>query len=103
MRMIEDDIRTALGAEFARVEVRTVLSPAWTTDWMSEQGRAALRAYGVAPPETPVAPAVAPAGPRHRAAGRLSALRSDDDRAGQRVRFHRVQGALSLPVLPRAV
>src|SRR5664279_5051135 len=64
MRMIEDDIRTALGAEFARVEVRTVLSPAWTTDWMSEQGRAALRAYGVAPPETPVAPAVAPAGRR---------------------------------------
>jgi ring-1,2-phenylacetyl-CoA epoxidase subunit PaaD len=64
MRMIEDDIRTALGAEFARVEVRTVLGPAWTTDWMSEQGRAALRAYGVAPPETPVAPAVAPAGRR---------------------------------------
>ena len=30
--------------------VRTVLSPAWTTDWMSEAGRRKLREYGVAPP-----------------------------------------------------
>jgi ring-1,2-phenylacetyl-CoA epoxidase subunit PaaD len=27
-----------------------VLSPAWTTDWMSEQGRQKLREYGIAPP-----------------------------------------------------
>jgi ring-1,2-phenylacetyl-CoA epoxidase subunit PaaD len=27
-----------------------VLSPAWTTDWMSEAGRAKLKAYGIAPP-----------------------------------------------------
>ena len=33
-----------------RAEVRTVLSPAWTTDWMSEDGRRKLREYGIAPP-----------------------------------------------------
>ena len=32
------------------VEVRTVLSPAWTTDWMSEEGRRKLEEFGVAPP-----------------------------------------------------
>ncbi|WP_343992766.1 1,2-phenylacetyl-CoA epoxidase subunit PaaD [Terrabacter terrae] len=31
-------------------DVRTQLSPAWTTDWMSEQGREALRRFGIAPP-----------------------------------------------------
>ncbi len=34
----------------APVEVRTRLSPAWTTDWMSAEAREALRAYGIAPP-----------------------------------------------------
>ena len=34
----------------AKVDVRTQLSPAWTTDWMTPQGRDALRAYGIAPP-----------------------------------------------------
>jgi len=33
-----------------RVQVRTVLSPAWTTDWMSEDGRRKLRDYGISPP-----------------------------------------------------
>lgn len=32
-------------------EVRMQLSPAWTTDWMSEEGRRKLRTYGIAPPE----------------------------------------------------
>jgi ring-1,2-phenylacetyl-CoA epoxidase subunit PaaD len=31
--------------------VRTVLSPAWTTDWMTEEGRRKLSAYGIAPPK----------------------------------------------------
>ncbi len=48
---IERDIRTALLAAGApRVEVRTVLSPAWTTDWIGEEAREKLRAYGIAPP-----------------------------------------------------
>jgi ring-1,2-phenylacetyl-CoA epoxidase subunit PaaD len=38
----------AAGHSRARVELR--LSPAWTTDWMSEAGRLALRDYGIAPP-----------------------------------------------------
>jgi len=32
------------------VKVATKLSPAWTTDWISDEGRAKLKAYGVAPP-----------------------------------------------------
>jgi len=33
-----------------KVRIDTQLSPAWTTDWLSDRGRAALRAYGIAPP-----------------------------------------------------
>jgi ring-1,2-phenylacetyl-CoA epoxidase subunit PaaD len=33
------------------VEIRRVLSPPWTTDWISEEGRDKLRRYGIAPPE----------------------------------------------------
>ena len=32
-------------------DVRTQLSPAWTTDWMTDEGRAALQRYGIAPPD----------------------------------------------------
>ena len=61
MRVIEDDITAALrdhGVD--RVEVRTVFSPAWTTDWIPAAAREKLRAYGIAPPgvtdaEAPVA------------------------------------------------
>lgn len=31
-------------------DVRTQLSPAWTTDWMTDEGREALRRFGIAPP-----------------------------------------------------
>lgn len=44
---IEDAVAAAGHLE---VEVRTVLSPAWSTDWISEAGRRKLRAAGVAPP-----------------------------------------------------
>ncbi|HEY0001331.1 MAG TPA: 1,2-phenylacetyl-CoA epoxidase subunit PaaD [Actinoplanes sp.] len=51
MAAIRDDIVTALrDAGFGRAEVRTVLAPAWTTDWISESGRAKLAAAGIAPP-----------------------------------------------------
>lgn len=49
MTMIAQDIETAL-ADLGPVRVRTVLSPAWTTDWISEQGRRKLLDYGIAPP-----------------------------------------------------
>lgn len=42
------DELTARGVE--GVEIRRVLSPAWTTDWISDEGRAKLKAYGIAPP-----------------------------------------------------
>jgi len=48
---IRDDIRSVLSAAgYADVDVHTVLSPAWTTDWMSDEGRQKLAAYGIAPP-----------------------------------------------------
>ncbi|HLG84763.1 MAG TPA: 1,2-phenylacetyl-CoA epoxidase subunit PaaD [Bradyrhizobium sp.] len=51
MNMIALEIELALAREgFPNAKVRTVLSPAWTTDWMSEEGRRKLRDYGIAPP-----------------------------------------------------
>ncbi|HRL21000.1 1,2-phenylacetyl-CoA epoxidase subunit PaaD [Alcaligenes sp. SDU_A2] len=46
-RSIEEALREQ-GLEQVRVD--TQLSPAWTTDWMSEQGKQALRGYGISPP-----------------------------------------------------
>ena len=37
-------------AGFSKRKITTVLSPAWTTDWMSDQGREKLKAFGIAPP-----------------------------------------------------
>jgi ring-1,2-phenylacetyl-CoA epoxidase subunit PaaD len=50
-QVIERDIRAALDAAGYRgVRIETALSPAWTTDWITPQGREKLRAYGIAPP-----------------------------------------------------
>ncbi|MES1226403.1 MAG: 1,2-phenylacetyl-CoA epoxidase subunit PaaD, partial [Bacteroidota bacterium] len=35
---------------FNNIKIKTVLSPAWTTDWMSEAGKEKLKKYGIAPP-----------------------------------------------------
>ena len=52
MNMIALEIELALEREgFRNSKVRTVLSPAWTTDWMSEDGRRKLSEYGIAPPQ----------------------------------------------------
>jgi ring-1,2-phenylacetyl-CoA epoxidase subunit PaaD len=50
MGQIEDDVRAALQALGFEGRVVTQLSPAWTTDWMSDAAREKLRAYGIAPP-----------------------------------------------------
>lgn len=51
MTMIALEIELALEqAGLGPATVTTVLSPAWTTDWMSEDGRRKLTEYGVAPP-----------------------------------------------------
>jgi ring-1,2-phenylacetyl-CoA epoxidase subunit PaaD len=46
----EDVVSVLRGNGFTDVTVETVLSPAWTTDWLSERGRAALAKNGIAPP-----------------------------------------------------
>jgi len=50
MNMIALDIETALARAGIVGRVRTVLSPAWTTDWMTEEGRRKLTESGIAPP-----------------------------------------------------
>ena len=55
---IEEAVADALREQFAEVTVHTVLSPPWTTDWISDRGRAALREAGIAPPP-PTRPAPA--------------------------------------------
>jgi ring-1,2-phenylacetyl-CoA epoxidase subunit PaaD len=51
MNMIALEIEVALAkAGIAGASIRTVLSPAWTTDWMTADGRRKLKDYGIAPP-----------------------------------------------------
>lgn len=51
MQVIAEDVQRVLEQEgIGAVRLETRLSPAWTTDWMSEKGRAALKDYGIAPP-----------------------------------------------------
>lgn len=51
MELIAVQLRAALQeGGFEKVKITTVLSPAWTTDWLSEAGREKLRAFGIAPP-----------------------------------------------------
>ncbi|MCO4875991.1 1,2-phenylacetyl-CoA epoxidase subunit PaaD [Paraburkholderia caribensis] len=51
MSQIAEDIGHALDAAgFAPYRVETVLAPAWTTDWITDDARDKLRAYGIAPP-----------------------------------------------------
>jgi ring-1,2-phenylacetyl-CoA epoxidase subunit PaaD len=51
MEVIAESIQSSLaGHGVQRVLIETRLSPAWTTDWMSEAGRQKLTGYGIAPP-----------------------------------------------------
>ncbi len=51
MDAIREDLQMAFHAEgYGDVTVDLVLSPAWTTDWMSESGKIKLQEYGIAPP-----------------------------------------------------
>lgn len=53
MDVIGDDIRKALKDEGYQSTVKLVLSPAWTTDWITQDGREALEKYGIAAPLSP--------------------------------------------------
>lgn len=48
---IELSIEAALRDAGYKARIERVISPAWTTDWITEAGREKLRAYGIAPPE----------------------------------------------------
>ena len=56
MLEIEKNIHNQLKSEgIDQFKITTVLSPAWTTDWMTERGKRKLQEYGIAPPN-PIAP-----------------------------------------------
>jgi ring-1,2-phenylacetyl-CoA epoxidase subunit PaaD len=51
MEVIAESVTEALHAHgLQKVRLASRLSPAWTTDWMSDAGKAALKGYGIAPP-----------------------------------------------------
>ena len=50
MDTIEKEIKAKLENIGVPAEVKTLISPAWTTDWLTERGRKNLEAYGIAPP-----------------------------------------------------
>ena len=50
MDVIGDDIITAFQNEGMEAKVELILSPAWTTDWITTSGRNALEKYGIASP-----------------------------------------------------
>ncbi|MEZ5657425.1 MAG: 1,2-phenylacetyl-CoA epoxidase subunit PaaD [Burkholderiaceae bacterium] len=68
--LINDEIRRTLQAHgLEQVELRRRLSPPWTTDWISNEARERLRAYGIAPPVDGTAAPI-------RLVGRISRLAS---------------------------
>ena len=50
MDVIADDIKLAFHQKGYKANVNLILSPAWTTDWITTKGRAALEKYGIASP-----------------------------------------------------
>jgi len=52
VQTIEEDIKQLLHSKgVKKIAIQQTLSPAWTTDWISDSGRAKLKKYGIAPPE----------------------------------------------------
>ena len=51
MSQMEDDVKAALAGAGLTARVVTLLAPAWSTDWMTAEGRRKLKAYAIAPPE----------------------------------------------------
>ncbi|HAW52003.1 MAG TPA: phenylacetate-CoA oxygenase subunit PaaJ [Flavobacteriales bacterium] len=51
MKVFEEDITAKLNESgYKQVSIKTSLSPAWSTDWMSEEGKEKLMKYGISPP-----------------------------------------------------
>ena len=52
MDMIATELKRAFSQNgFTEIKIKTVLAPAWTTDWITEEAKEKLRVYGIAPPE----------------------------------------------------
>jgi ring-1,2-phenylacetyl-CoA epoxidase subunit PaaD len=52
MKVIENSIYSTLqGKGFENISVKTVFSPPWTTDWLTDEAKQKLKDYGIAPPE----------------------------------------------------
>lgn len=52
MKQIEDDVKKKLMENgFTDINIETIYSPAWTTDWITPEAKEKLKAYGIAPPE----------------------------------------------------
>jgi len=52
MKQMEDDIRAKIHENgISDVEIKMTYSPAWTTDWITDEAKEKLRVYGIAPPE----------------------------------------------------
>lgn len=59
--VIAMDIHTALAVRGIEiVEIKTQIAPPWTTDWLSDKGRAKLKGYGIAPPSPAGGPEACP-------------------------------------------
>ena len=102
METIRTDLIDRLSEEgYLHVTVEFVLSPAWSTDQITAQGRARLEEYGVAPPPTEAE--------RRQATGRpdpvgpLPAVRVARHPRVQPLRLHRLQVAVGVPCLPGAL
>ncbi len=52
MKVMEEDILATLKEKsFENIKIKTIFSPPWTTDWMTEETKAKLKSYGIAPPD----------------------------------------------------
>ena len=108
MDTMRDDLVHALQhAGYHEVEVRTVLQPPWSTDWISADGKRKLAAAGIAPPgEAPRGRArPGPAHPRrHPFAGCAArAAVPPDTEEVSRFSAHRLQGTAPLRRLPGTI
>ena len=98
---IELAIETAVAAAGHEVRVRRVLEPAWTTDWITAQGRAKLKAAGIAPP----APRSQQDDGGYFARPEVACPRCDSVDTVELAPLRRdsLQGAVPLPQLPRTL
>jgi ring-1,2-phenylacetyl-CoA epoxidase subunit PaaD len=94
--VIEASIVAALDdAGLGPTRIRMQRAPAWTSDWISAEGRARLRGYGIAPGPSTL-PRVRRSASFRARSRRSPALREHEHRTARRLRRDRLQGALAL-------